>query len=250
MIYLNGHEIKPTIFPDKTSQVWKIPQDALKSRRNMIEWEFESEAELIHVLQLAHLVSQTAKPSLLIPFLPYGRQDKPVSNETTFALRTLILTLENSGLFRHFLTWDAHSMDCMSDKWSSIIPDKQIADAIKATLATTLCFPDKGAAKRYSHLFEGGFEEIIMDKVRNQSTGVIEGLKIVEGPNKLDNKRILIIDDICDGGRTFIEAANVLYSLSAKEVNLYTTHGIYSKGIEVLREANIKRIFNLNGEVK
>jgi len=58
----------------------------------------------------------------------------------------------------------------------------------------------------------------------------------------------MIVDDICDGGATFILLAKELYAAGAKEVNLFVTHGIFSKGLIPLYEAGIKRIFTQDGE--
>jgi ribose-phosphate pyrophosphokinase len=65
---------------------------------------------------------------------------------------------------------------------------------------------------------------------------------------ELTGKTCLIVDDICDGGGTFVLAANYLHSLGAKNIALYTTHGIYSKGTDVLSDNHISRIFNYKGE--
>jgi len=60
MIYLNGQPIEVTIFPDKTSQVWKIPEHFF-SYKNEITWEFESESEFIHLAQLVALLKTYQK---------------------------------------------------------------------------------------------------------------------------------------------------------------------------------------------
>jgi len=49
-------------------------------------------------------------------------------------------------------------------------------------------------------------------------------------------KNLVIVDDICDGGRTFIELARVLKEKGANKVALYVTHGIFSQGLDVLKE--------------
>lgn len=243
MIKLGDYVVKPTIFPDGTSQVWKIPEDALKC--TTVTWEFENEAELSHVMQLGYLLK--AQPnnhwiSLDVPFLPYSRQDKEISNETTFARNIIIKILRS--VFYSISTMDAHSnhQDVSSSK-----PDlKPIFAACKPDL---VCFPDEGASKRGYETFY--CDKIILDKDRDQLTGEIKGLKFLSGvdPKELPNTSILIIDDICDGGRTFIEACKLLKGAGAKEVCLYTTHGIYSKGTKVLFDAGIDRLFNRKGEV-
>jgi ribose-phosphate pyrophosphokinase len=51
--------------------------------------------------------------------------------------------------------------------------------------------------------------------------------------DKVRNAVILIVDDICDGGRTFIELAKKLRPMTTGKIKLLITHGIFSKGIEV-----------------
>ena len=247
MIKLNDVVIKPTIFPDGTSQIWKIDPDLFKLQYTPhIMWEFENESELIHVLQLATLCKKLeCRPYLQIPFLPYGRQDKEVSNETTFGLSVFLHILESTNLFIKILTIDAHNPHVIGDI-RNISADPYIQESIRQCAPTMICFPDKGATVRgYT---TGGLPSFYLDKKRNQSTGEIEGLKY-EGDMSLQNEHVLIIDDLCDGGRTFIEASKLLYSKGAASVCLFTTHGIYSKGVQVLRDAGIKRIFNHKGEV-
>jgi phosphoribosylpyrophosphate synthetase len=62
------------------------------------------------------------------------------------------------------------------------------------------------------------------------------------------DKRVLIVDDICDGGKTFELLAKDLYNAGAEEVNLFVTHGLFSKGLIPLKLAGIKRIFTNKGQ--
>lgn len=52
----------------------------------------------------------------------------------------------------------------------------------------------------------------------------------------------IIIDDLCDGGATFIEMAKSLRERGVQKVYLVVTHGIFSKGIEPF-EGVIDRIY-------
>lgn len=254
MIAVNNRTITPTVFPDKTSQVWKLDPvlvTEIEEGTSIIQWEFENEAELIQVLQLAALCNQISKHGfkamLLVPFLPYGRQDKEISNETTFALSVFLDTLAKSQLFARVATVDAHNSAAVEERGMiNISANAYLDGVIKLTEPDVICFPDLGATTRgYS---TDGRPSLHLDKVRNQSTGEIEGLEYA-GEMDLTNRVVLIVDDICDGGRTFIEASKLLYSKGAFRVCLFTTHGIYSKGVQVLRDAGIKRIFNRKGEV-
>ncbi len=84
-------------------------------------------------------------------------------------------------------------------------------------------------------------------KNRDSYTGRITNIKL--NHTKVKDQKILIVDDICDGGGTFCMLADQLYKKGAKEVNLFTTHGIFSKGLKPLYEAQINRIFTVKGVV-
>lgn len=256
MIKLEGTEVKPTIFPDKTSQVWKLPEDLLqqiyKAPTCTITWEFESEAEVVHLAQLKVLLDTYCSIiNLDLPYLPYARQDKRVDNKATFALHAFAKML-NSLEFNEVRVLDAHNnlkasmIDGLEDK----PPTKQILHALIATQADCVLFPDAGARTRYSApLSLYGPEHIVQvyaDKVRDQLTGHIEGM-VIRG--SVLNRKILLVDDLCDGGGTFKLAAEKALAEGAKEVHLYVTHGIFSRGVQTLLDSGIQRVFTHKGEV-
>ncbi len=78
-------------------------------------------------------------------------------------------------------------------------------------------------------------------KKRNQLTGVIESIIIPDVDFK--GKRILIVDDICDGGATFVEIARQLTAAEAAFIGLRVTHGIFSKGVDILYKSEIGQLF-------
>lgn len=242
MIKLGDYIVKPTIFPDKTSQVWKLPEEILKNEDTII-WYFENEAELSHLLQLAKLSEHTRKdrPHLIVPYLPYGRQDKEISNTTTFARNVIIDVL--IPFFYSISTYDIHSKH---EGILNLPVEKAIEFAIINSNANFIVFPDEGAAKRNYNTF--GLPSIHLTKVRDQLTGSIIGLSLNE--RKIDeNANVLLVDDLCDGGRTFVEATKLLKRNGIKNVSLYTTHGIYSSGLNYLFVNEIDKVFNLKGQV-
>src|ERR1700678_4460054 len=115
MIYLNDIPINTTLFPDNTSQVWKLNKDIFVGTDFFhVRWEFLHEGEFMQLAQLKDLLD--AVPAcmtvLYLPYLPYGRQDKKVSNETTFALTTFARALNALG-FDEVLCRDPHSKVAM-----------------------------------------------------------------------------------------------------------------------------------------
>ena len=250
MIYLNGVAVSPTLFPDKTSQVWHLPQELLeavyKANECVVAWAFESEAELVHVAQLKDLLDTYCDRAVLsIPYLPYGRQDKRVSNDSTFALRTFAKLVNAMG-WHEVRTVDAHCDERarLIEHLENETPRDAILAAFEATKADTVLFPDTGAVGRYGCYFEKT-HTAVGSKIRDQSTGDITGYEI---SGDLKYRIVLIIDDLCDGGKTFTEASHAAIKKGAHEVHLYVSHGIFSKGLNVLRDAGIKRIFTKEGE--
>lgn len=255
MIRLDGQAIKVTIFPDKTSQVWKIDMALLSAADKLgycdVTWEFENEGELVHVAQLKTLLdSYDIKTTLKMPYLPYARQDKHVSNETTFALRTFARLVNAMGPWARVEVVDAHNnaRAHLIDALDDVSARNQISDALTKTSANMIMFPDNGAMNRYFAYFHDGPPYATAYKTRNQATGEITGMSL---DYKIQSTKgiVLIVDDLCDGGRTFVEAAKLAYAVGATAVHLYVTHGIFSNGLGPLREAGIKRVFTYKGEV-
>jgi ribose-phosphate pyrophosphokinase len=109
-------------------------------------------------------------------------------------------------------------------------------------MADIVVFPDEGAQERYKDLLLSGVVVISAMKLRDRSTGKIITTAMPELP---PGQSVLMVDDICDGGATFISLAKLMPD---REISLYVSHGIFSKGTAILREAGIKRIFTKDGE--
>jgi ribose-phosphate pyrophosphokinase len=250
MITLNDELITPTIFPDKTSQVWKIPEHLYNHGSCIIVWDFENESELIQVLQLVDLMNSNVEKShrgvkLVIPYLPYARQDKGVSNSSTFALTTFLNILYSYEGIDSIASIDVHNPKLLN---KDLHTNRQadLRRAISVSKPNLICFPDKGASERGYNVLD--IPSFNLMKKRNQLTGEIEGLT-TELPLSLSGQRVLIVDDLCDAGGTFIAAKKLLDSLGVLSVSLYTTHGLYTKGLNILTEAGFDYIINYKGVV-
>lgn len=255
MIYLNDQPLEVTRFPDGTSQVWKLPEELLKLALFSIEpypvnvrWEYCSEGEFLQLAQLKNLLDKyNFRSSLTLKFLPYGRQDKEINNTATFALHTFA-SLINFLNFHAIVCYDPHSSVAkqLINNFLPIYPTKQIEVVLKETDTNIICYPDAGAREKYTEIYSLFLKpHIYGDKVRDQLTGNILSYQLVGDPK---DKNVLIVDDICDGGMTFKLLAKDLLAAGAKEVNLFVTHGIFSKGLRTLKDSGIKRIFTQDGQ--
>ncbi len=72
--------------------------------------------------------------------------------------------------------------------------------------------------------------------------------EINEAVNLNDNKiKIMIVDDLCDGGATFIAEAKYLKQLFPEiELSLFVYHGLFTKGIDVLLDYYFEHIYCTN----
>lgn len=225
MIEVNGFRIDATHFPDGTQQVWKLPNYLMDQKRYEILWRFDSEIELITLAQLYDLLSyatdSSAEFTLSLSYLPYGRQDKDISNEATFGLHTFLRGLQEWVQPMNLRVFDPHSM-VIKDYFKDVVVVLPNIDNL-AREYDYVCFPDKGAALKYTTTKP----VIIGDKERDQATGRITSYK-VEGD--ILGKKILVVDDICDGGATFVLLGQALKFQGATQ-DLYISHGIFSRGV-------------------
>ncbi|HEY3494777.1 MAG TPA: phosphoribosyltransferase family protein [Polyangiaceae bacterium] len=254
MLTLNGKPVTPTIFPDKTSQVWKLPEEDLDRISVSIVWRFESEGEFMHLAQLCSLLSaRGALFEIHLPYLPYARQDKEIANDRTFALLTFSRLL--AKLYpKRVVLYDPHNALPLQNELTRAHGfqveirtfEREAREAYATCGADAWCFPDAGALARYGNMVAAdGQWRIVASKVRDQETGVITGTRV---DGAVRGHRAMIIDDICDGGATFIALAKLLREQGAESVFLFVSHGIFSRGLEPLFAAGIDRIFTPEGE--
>lgn len=169
---------------------------------------------------------------LVCPYLPYARQDRVCNPGEAFSLK-LMCSLLNNMKYEKIELWDVHSdvSTALLDN-VTITPCTTFIGNISPLADKVLVSPDAGAtkkvlnvAKHYSlPMYEAG-------KVRDTKTGEIVS-SVYYGPH-IGNKDFLIVDDICDGGKTFIELAKILKQNTSGKVELYVTHGIFSKGLGI-----------------
>lgn len=190
---------------------------------------------------------------LVMPYFPYARQDRvAVRGEALGA--AVAAKLVNSMNWTSVEIWDAHSdvVTALVNRIRHIEQHTFVSSVIAEHYATSpkpiLVCPDNGARKKVQAIAKTcGIKDIIYaDKKRDVLTGKITGTQ-VHIPHDMEPrilKDLLIVDDICDGGRTFVELAKELIScgVNADHIELYVTHGIFSKGLEVFDDL-IDRIY-------
>lgn len=174
---------------------------------------------------------------LIMPYIPYARQDRKCYDGESFSLK-VFTNLINSLNFDKVITIDSHSdvapallNNCTNLSNLEYIKNTILADFNEKPI---LVSPDAGSNKKCNKLsIELSMDLVKCDKVRNVKTGELSGFEVFS--DNLFGKECLIVDDICDGGGTFIGLAQELKRKNAGKLYLFTTHGIYSKGFEIFK---------------
>lgn len=223
--------------------------------RLLIEARYPDSDEIIEIVLILNAISTLkfgGQVALFLPYLPYSRQDRPCytgeANSLSAVAKLLLSQFPDSG---RVITWDVHSEKAfgafcgLRNRLINVEVNFLIERMRKFQYfwnINVVVSPDAGAVKRAQAAASFlGVDVIYGNKKRDSEDGSIVGTSVADKDgNKPDltGQRVLIVDDICDGGRTFIELARVLRDLSAKEIVLYVTHGIFSKGFDVFTEGD------------
>lgn len=181
---------------------------------------------------------------VFFPYMPYQQADMDFSVGESFSLQTIVTVLKSLGVNR-FKVFDPHSAvtpallkNCTvvdnSKFIKEVLWDIVLKNSIKEEDFVILS-PDAGAYKKIGKLaskieFKG--EIVSANKSRNISAGNIESLELSK--QDFQGKDVLIIDDICVGGRTFVELAKKLREKNVGKLYLAISHGIFSNGLKEL----------------
>lgn len=178
-------------------------------------------------------ITRDLKFYLHLPYLPHGRADRRFEEGTATPLATFIKAV--GPLFDQIFVTDPHS-DVLAESLGDKLQIFHQADCFAAmkinTVDTFLVAPDKGAVKKIDKVAERhkSVEVIVADKVRDVTNGRITSITLPDVD--LSGSRCVIVDDICDGGGTFIPLAHALRERGAKTIELYVTHGIFAQGLD------------------
>jgi ribose-phosphate pyrophosphokinase len=174
--------------------------------------------------------------SLFIPYFPAARQDRVMIKGEPLSVKVYADIINAMNLEKVFV-FDAHSeVTPALINNCEVIPNHTFIQTVIKTIGNDvkLISPDGGALKKIYKVSEflGGVEVVECSKSRDVKTGRLSGFKVYE--DDLQGMDCLIVDDICDGGGTFVGLAEELKNKNAGKLYLAVSHGIFNKGFEVL----------------
>ncbi len=250
MLKLNGKIIEFGCFPDGTIAV-KQPTDGIKTA--VIEWYYENEYEFVGLIYITkHLKSHGIQDiDLFMPYIPNARMDRVKDSEDVFTLKYFAEILNFLG-FKKVTVLDPHSnvSQALIENLDIIQPKKIIEKVISKIVSAEgktpfMFYPDEGAGKRYSGMIILPYAFGI--KKRDWKTGNILGFDVAGSVDEIKGACVLMVDDICSMGGTFLHSARKLKELGAENIYLYISH--CERTIldgELLRSGFVKKIFTTN----
>ena len=173
---------------------------------------------------------------LFIPYFPAARQDRVMIPGEPLSVK-VYADIINAMQLNKVYVFDAHSevTPALLNN-STVIPNYTFIKAVLENIGNDvkLISPDGGALKKIYKVSEflGGVEVVECSKSRDVKTGKLSGFKVYN--DDLEGTDCLIVDDICDGGGTFVGLAEELKKKNAGNLYLAVSHGIFNKGFEVL----------------
>lgn len=227
-----------------------------------VEYIFDGSDSVMELLQVVDVINRSNEMvlgHLTMDYVPFSRQDREANVGDSFSLK-VFCDLVNEMRFERVFVKDVHSLVtlAMLDRVSETTQEDIFAPMISQMEGDFyLVAPDGGALRKTNALAQRVHPVgvIVCAKTRNTVTGEITGTEVYVPKEKtglpvsLCSTKCIIVDDICDGGRTFVEIAKELRLHGCSCIVLCVTHGFFTKGLEVF-DGLIDEIYTKDGRVK
>lgn len=226
MILFNNREIKFGKFPNGESNLDKSFLKDKEDIKNVVTLKYENDEDIFHLWMVRNLIDFPT--TLRITYVPYSRMDR-ASEKYAFTLLDFA-DLVNRMLWEEVIIYEPHS-----DVTPALFDNVKVVNVIPWLMGQInhpnyqVFFPDAGAQKRYETLFDTSTElgkwradnTLVGFKKRDFNTGKIKELKIL-GERYSDT--VIIVDDLCSKGGTFILAAKKLKEMGFLRIALVVAH--------------------------
>ncbi|MCS7122007.1 MAG: ribose-phosphate diphosphokinase [Archaeoglobaceae archaeon] len=233
----------------------RFPDGELYARINSSEDEhlvvcsLRSNEDLIFLI--LSMEALKGKIYTVVPYMGYARQDKVFLSGEAVSIRAVAKIIENYA--EKVLTVNIHSKDAASHftKLKDVDAMPLIGNYYAEKGDLIMLAPDKGSLERVKVAAKSaGCEWDYLEKKRIDAYTVEFYPKKVE----IENRRVVIVDDIISTGGTVIEASKQLRKLGAREVETACIHAvlasfaavrIFSSGVkEIVATDTVESIFS------
>lgn len=185
--------------------------------------------------------------TFVVPYFPFARHDRRNDSNDSSPVPWVLQLLKDV---------DAITIDPHSDV-AGVLPHYSQREVVLEFSELgifendpVVVIPDAGAAKKAYSWIPKNMDYVQALKIRNPETGALSGFQVIDSNNVFTQsngmkRNAVIIDDICDGGGTFLGLADVLLEMGALSLRLGVTHGLFTKGLASLH-TKFSRIYTLD----
>jgi ribose-phosphate pyrophosphokinase len=222
-----------------------------------IKFDFDGSDSIIELLMVVDVLRREYDGLDLVlemPYVPFGRGDQVQNPGEPFPLE-VFANLINSLNFKQVIIEDAHSKvtPALIHRCKEIRQSQIHHLPLEGRHNYWLVAVDEGSSHK---IFE------VAQTYNRGCLGIIQCTKIRDTKDKgkiirtdvhfdwfNDDEEAVMVDDIADGGKTFIEVAKILREKCCKKITLMVTHGFFFKGLDVF-DGLIDEIYTREGRVK
>jgi ribose-phosphate pyrophosphokinase len=180
---------------------------------------------------------------LLIPYMPYSRQDKRVRVGDSLGIK-VIADILNSFNINKIITFDLHStnsIDFFKAQIINLTPDIIFFEQLKkhSPQDTIVIAPDQGSLNRAKAVAKIIGCDVISTTKKRFNDSIDHQLEV-----EIKKDNIVIIDDIIDSGKTIASLIKQIKTNDIKSIYIYTTHILNPYSISSLLDNNlVKKIY-------
>lgn len=208
-------------YPDGEPYLWLHPLDRRQTVR--VICRITSLKELFELQLLSDILrrNEVLVEEVLIYYLMGQRNDRVFSLEQPHTLK-VVSDVINSFNSLNVKIYEPHNLAACK-QFIKNCTSLNIANPAQSVCGITI-LPDEGAASRYSTKWD----DIYCTKVRGD-----EGITItIENPDKIvRDTHFKVVDDLCDGGRTFTVLADQLREYKPTKLTLVVAHAVNLQGL-------------------
>jgi len=229
-------QVELSRFANDEARVWVKEKDV---GRKAVVVQSLSQPTDHHLVELCLLIDGLKRKGVeevigVIPWMGYSKQDKVFRKGEPLSIAVVAKILNGVG-FKKMITFDLHnpqSIKFFKTRLINLSARSLMVECFKRQVdeETVVVVPDKGGVKLSKEFAKDlGIAVAYLDKERDLSTGkvTVKGIK-----GEVENKRVLMIDDIMATGGTLIEAAKYLRVKGVQSIKVGVTHHLYVPGVQ------------------
>ena len=238
------------VFPDGESKITLIGKISKKKSIVVQSIEPPVDTNLVQTLSLITKAKENSSEVIaVIPYMGYARQDREFLPGEIVTMKVLGKLFKGAGASK-IIAVDIHSLiglKYFNIKTKNITAIPDIAGYFKkmSLKDPLIVSPDQGGkerAKEFAKEFNSDY--IALEKTRDKKTGKV---KIKTKNLEVENRDLILVDDIISTGGSIIKATQFLKKQKCKKIYVACTHALLINDAEKkIKKAGVTNIISTN----